>query len=349
MKRLLGSTFLTLILLTGCKPDPRGPVEVIGKTYFNKMGTEFAFTDKENVKVTDIKSGKVSDLKYTLAGEDLTVNFDSTRSLKFRRSGNSYYDSGNRFEISEKTDADSALIAKLQEDGRKEQEQKKRMDPQGAPSAPASYISAESIGDENSDWATWIAMAWNADAQDADTLLGVLPKAWYSNQDSFERQAIKTKELARIEEKLEQVKKVEYLAITSRKKSPIDDFTVFLDSSAGYDFDKKSFKLVGAFCNSNMSYSVRSGATVSFANTNNSPFCYLPVPDQAIAKQLEVMRVNNQQPRFDVTVYSKIAGVDGSNRIMLVPIALDYTISKETYKPVRPEDLLLKTSHWPYK
>jgi len=348
MKKQVLALALSVVLLVGCSPEPRGPVEVLGKTFFSKRGSEFSFENKDTVKVINLTTGESTDLKYTLQGDKLTILADKY-TLNFQRSGQSYYDSANHFEIAELTDADKPLIAKFKVDGERQKEEKKRLSPDGAPSDSASYVADKTISDENNDWATWIAMAWNADVQDDETRLGVLSKAWYGTNDSFARQAVKEKELARIKDKLSQLRKIEYVAITRAPHPLTNSFLVSIDTNSGYDFAKKGFRLITNFCGSGITAQNRSGASVEFTSSDKGPFCYLPVSDENDARKIEALRVSGTLFKVGATVYAKIAEVDDQNRIKLVPIGIDYTISRETYQPKDPGETYLTVSHWPYK
>ena len=352
MKRFLFfSTVLVAIVMAGCSPEPRGPVEVLNKQYIDgQKPLEFAFTSKDGGKLSNHELNKDSAFKYTLVGDKLTVTVPAEKqgnkdfTLDLDRRGNDFVGSG--FVLSEKVKEDEARIQQSRENGKKLAAQAERNSPKGAPSDRSAYVSYLAIGDDNNDWATWLAMSWNAKEQNEETRLGVLSRAWYSTNDSFARNDMKPRELQRIQAKLDETRKAEYVALVNNEREKSADFAVFLND--GYDFDKKGFKLLGNLCGSNSSYGVKSGAGYEFSEKTHPGFCLLPVVDETLARTIEELR-NKQAIKIVATVYAKVAGVDSRNQITLVPIGVDYVVQKETYRPTKPEDVITTVSVWPYK
>ena len=352
MKRLLSlSTVLFAVLVAGCSPEPRGPVEVLNKQYIERdKGLELAFTSKDGGKVSNHVTEKSGAFTYTLVGDKLTVTVPADGpgtkdlTLNLNRDGNDFV--GRGFSLSVKVKEDDARIQGWREIGKKQAAEAQRSSPKGAPSDKSAYVSYLDIGDDNNDWATWLAVSWNAKGQSEDQLLGVLSRAWFSTSDSFSRNDMKAKELQRIQAKLDKTRKTDYVALVNNDDEKSAKFLVFLDG--GYDFDKKGFKLSSNLCASDALFGVRSGAAYQFRTDKDSPFCLLPVADETLARTIEELR-NKGGIKIVATVYAKVAGVNGNNRITLVPVGVDYVVQKETYRPSKPEDVITTISVWPYK
>lgn len=350
MKRVALIAML-VVSLAACSDKPRGAVEVLGKTYMlANTATQLEFTNKDTVKSTDLSTGKQQDWKYTLQGDEMTVTMPwgdgKPRTFDLHRSGNDF--TGN-LSITPKSSADDARIERFKQQAQEKKASEARSSPKGAPSEKSAYAAIKDIGDENNDWYVWTAMAWNAKDQNDETKLGILSRPWYSTNDSFARQAVKDKELARINKKLDDVKKIDYVAVSEGKAD--SDF-VQLDTvtnKAGYDFDKKGFRVIGSICAGNgTSLGGKSGVHYRFIG--DGPICFLPVADEDAAKKIEALRSTSQSGslRVATTVYSKIAGMRGAE-LQLVPVGADYAVYKRSYKPNTPDDLITTASYWPYK
>nr|WP_244109130.1 hypothetical protein [Burkholderia anthina] len=337
--------------LAACSDKPRGAVEVLGKTYMlADTATQLEFSDKDTVKVTDLSTGKQQDWKYTLQGDEMTVTMPwgdgKPRTFDLHRSGNDF--TGN-LSIAPKSAADDARIEKFKQLAQEKKASEERSNPKSAPSDKTAYTAIKDIGDDNNEWYVWTAMAWNAKDQDDETKLGILSRAWYGTNDSFARQSVKDKELARINQKLGDVRKIDYVAVSEGEKdSDLVQFDTITDK-AGYDFDKKGFRVTGSICPGNgMSLGGKSGVRYKFVG--DGPVCFLPVADEEAAKKIEALRSTSQSGslRIATTVYSKIAGMNGAE-LQLVPIGVDYAVYKRSYKPGTSDDLITTASYWPYK
>lgn len=333
--------------LVGCSEKPRGPVEVLGKTYMlDRSPTQVEFTSKDTATATDLSTGKHQEWKYTLQGDAMTITMPwgngQPRTFDLHRDGNNF---SGPISIAPKTPADDTRIERAKQEEQAHKAAEERASPKGAPSDKTAYTPSADISDENNVWYVWLTAAWSAQNQDDQTKLGVLSRAWYSTNDSFARQAVKDKELARINAKLIDLKKLNYVAIGEAKG---DTTLATLDTSTGYDFGKKGFQLTSWVCGSG-GLGGKSGVNYSFVESDrNGPFCFLPVTDEEAAKKIESLRSSNQSIRIATTVYAKVAGMDGG-RLQFVPVGADYAVYKQTYKPNTPDELITTVSYWPYK
>lgn len=337
-------------MLAGCGDKPRGPVEVLGKTYMLASApTQLAFSSKDTVDVTDLSTNKHYEWKYTLQGDEMTLTMPwsngRTRTFDLHRNGNDF--SGDDLSMAPKSPADDARIAESKKAEQAHEALEARMSPKGAPSDKSAYTPSQSLSDENNVWYVWLTMARTADKQDDQTKLGVLARAWYGTSDSFARQAVKDKELARINAKLDSLKKLDYVAVST---APQESDLVYINTMKGYDFDKKGFYVIGNLCTGGGAGG-KSGVNYSFTvSQNDGPFCFLPLADEEAAKKIEALRSTSQSGslRIAATVYAKVAGVNGAS-LELVPVGVDYTIYKRSYKPNTPDEQLAAVSYWPYK
>ncbi|EFP66195.1 MAG: hypothetical protein QM625_24090 [Ralstonia sp.] len=337
--------------LAGCSDKPRGPVEVLGKTYMvASTATQVEFTNKDTATATDLSTGKHQEWKYTLQGDVMTITMPwgngQPRTFDLHRNGNDF--SGD-LSIAPKSPADDARIEKIKQQEQEKKASEERSSPKGSPSDKSAYAAIKDIGDENNEWYVWTAMAWNAKDQNDESKLGILSRVWYSTNDSFARQAVKDKELVRINKKLDDVKKIDYVAVSESKGDP--DFVSFdtISDKAGYDFDKKGFRVIGSICAGNLT-SLGGKSGVRYRFIGDGPICFLPVADEEAAKKIEALRSTSQSGslRIATTVYSKIAGMNGAE-LQLVPVGADYAVYKRSYKPNTPDDLIATASYWPYK
>ena len=348
-------SILLLFFLAACSPKPRGPVEVLDKTYLDRdNGYEIQFSSKEQGKFKNYALDNSTTVRYTLEGDKLVITIPAEAAdkkdavLDLERSGDRFKGKayGKFFEFSLKTPDDEMRIEKFKKEGREQAELNKSLSPQGAPSDKSVYMPTSSIDDENNDWMTWIAVSRNAGAQSEENLLGMLSKAWYGTNDSFKKQEVKASEIQRIKDKLDELKSVEYIALkkTDRNSGP----TAMLDDK-GYSFEKKGFPIFGSLCQRDLNVSTRSGASYSISGENDGKFCLLPVADESLARQIEEQRTKNSIRVDPLVSYFKIAGVSGDNRISLVPIGADFSVTKETYRQPVAGDELASFSVWPYK
>lgn len=342
---------MLVVSLAACSDKPRGAVEVLGKTYMvANTATQLEFASKDTIKATDLSTGKQQDWKYMLEGDEMTVTMpwgDGTpRTFDLHRSGNDF--TGN-LSIAPKSAADDARIERFKQQAQEKKAADERSSPKGAPSDASAYSASKVIGDENNEWYVWTAMAWNAKDQNDETRLGILSRAWYGTNDSFARQAVKDSELARINKKLDDVRKIDYVAISEGKGDA--DFVQFdtVTDKAGYDFDKKGFRVIGNICAGNGTL-LGGKSGVHYRFIGDGPICFLPVADEEAAKKIEALRSTSQSGslRIATTVYAKIAGMNGTD-LQLVPIGADYAVYTRSYKPNTPDDLITKASYWPYK
>lgn len=339
-------------MLVGCGDKPRGPVEVLGKTYMvTSTATQLEFSTKDTAKATDLSTDKQQEWKYTLQGDELTLTVPwgngQPRIFDLHRSGNDF---AGQLSITPKSPADDARIAALKKQAQERKAAEERASPKGAPSDKSAYTASQGIGDENNEWYVWLTMARAADNQDDQTKLGVLSRAWYGTNDAFARQSVRDKELARLNAKLDSLKRLDYVAVSD---TPKGSDMVMINTMKGYDFDKKGFYLMGDVCSGQLhSAGGKSGVYYSFvsAKTDEGPFCFLPLADEETAKKIEALRASSQSGslRIATTVYAKVAGVNGS-RLQLVPVGADYSVYKRSYKPSTPDDLIAAVSYWPYK
>jgi hypothetical protein len=385
---LAAMVFGTLI---GCSEEPRGPVEVLGKTYVLNNDAPGAlimlleFTKKDIIKVTAPASpdGKSVEWKYTLQGDAMTITIPEGKGgketvvLDLHRNGNSFltadsYFTRDRFLISPKSPADDARIEaqkkavqeRLANEAKRNQAIKaaqERRNPKGSPSDKSAYVPGKDMGDENNEWYVWQVMARTAEAQNEETRLGVLSRAWYSTKDAFAHQEMKAKELARINAKLADIGKINYISINDADIYGYYDHKIpnsFIISSIGeYDFKRKGFKIVGSICQEgkfNIPFGGKSGTHYAFTRSDENiaehPFCFLPIADDDAARKMEAIRVAGDRTlRITTTVYAKIADV-GSATLALVPIGADYSVYEVSRnKPLDLNDPITTVSYWPYK
>lgn len=338
-------------VLAACSDKPRGAVEVLGKTYIvANTATQLEFTGKDSIKATDLSTGKQQDWKYTLQGDEMTVTMPwgdgKPRTFDLHRSGNDF---GGSLSITPKSPADDARIEKLKQQEHEKKASEERASPKGAPSDKSAYTPITDITDENNKWYVWLGMAWTSQSQDDQTKLGILSRAWYGTNDSFARQSVKDQEIARINQKLDSIKKTSYIAVSEEKG---DSDLVIFDSNTGYDFEKKGFRVIGDIASgSNTLLGGHSGVRYTFVTKPyEGPFTFLPVSDVDAAKKIEALRSTSRSGnlRIATTVYSKIAGMNGTN-LQLVPVGAEYSVYIRSYKPNTPDDLITTVSYWPYK
>lgn len=349
MKHHLIALAAASVLLAACSDKPRGPLEVQGKTFMDhEYPVQFAFSGRDKGRLWNISTDKSVDFQYTLEGEKLVIEYPKPDGKGVQKHtlelSNTRYRDGN-LAIAELQPEDQKRVDKIKEAARQQDERAAKLSPKGAPRDPQAYTSVETIGDENNDWGAWLAVSWNADKRSDDQLLQYFSRAWSNTQDSFARQEMRAPELARIKQRLGELRKIEYLHIPQAQRYQMTRMQVDkpYDGEA-YDFDKKSFHILSSACASNMSGQTPSGVTVSMAQ--NPAFCWLPVPDPDVARQVEAARTKGGV-KVEGDFYAKLAYIDASNKVTLVPIGAQLQVLKETYRPAKPEDRLADVNLWP--
>ena len=87
------------------------------------------------------------------------------------------------------------------------------------------------------------------------------------------------------------------------------------------------------------------------ANVNNTDL-YALKGKNALGTKFYVPFQNlrsNHRLRIDHEMYAKVAYIDKSNNMTLVPTGILFKPSKETYRTPKPEDVLTTVMVWPYK
>lgn len=337
------------VLLAACGDKPRGPLEVQGKTFMDReYPVQFVFSGRDKGRLWNISSDKSVDFQYTLEDKKLVIEYPKPDGKGMEKHTLELSDTryqGGDLEIAELQPEDQKRVDEIKEEVRQQIERAAKLSPKGAPKDPQAYTSIDSIGDENNDWGAWLTVAWNAEKRSDDDLLRYFSRAWTSTQDSFARQEMRGPELARIKQRLGELRKIEYLHIPKAQDYQMTRMQVDKPyNGEAYDFEQKSFHILSSACASRMSGETRSGVVVSMEHI--PAFCWLPVPDPNVARQVEAAR-NNGGVKLVGDFYAKLAYIDASNRVTLVPIGAQLQVLKETYRPVQPEDLLTDVHIWP--
>ena len=332
------------VLLAACGDKPRGPLEVQGKTFMDReFPVQFEFSSRDKGRLWNISTDRSLDFQYTLEDKKLVIEYTQPNSKEVTKEvlelGDSRY-SGGVLDLAELKPEDQKRVEKIKEETRQAKEREAKLSPKGAPSDTKAYTSIDTIGDESNDWGGWLAAAWNAEKTSDDTLLQYFSRKWSSTEDSFARQEMRASELARIKQRLAEVRKIEYLHLPHAQKFVPTRLQV--DKQA-YDFDKKSFHILGSACGLGLAEQTRSGVTVSM--TKNPDFCWLPVPDPEVARKVEAARIAGGVV-IDGDFYAKLVYIDASNDMTLVPVGAQLQVLKQTYSPAKPEDLLAEVSLW---
>lgn len=337
-------------LLAACSDKPRGPLEVQGQVFMDrKLPVQFEFLGREKGRVTNFDMDVRTDFSYTLEGEKLVLRIPGRDGkpeevVTLALDGKRY--SGGPLNLYTKDAGDEERIKQIQENTRARAEIAKKLSPKGAPSDRAAYRLNTELGDENNDWGAWVAAAWGKPMDD-DELLRMFSKKWRSTEDSFDRKGMRAAELERIKQRLEQVRKVEFIAVPT-EPSGVASILVLLNQPYGqeaYDFGKKSFHANSAACDGS-NFVTRSNS--SFRPNADKTFCWLPVADEAVARRIETSRASSKGVVVRNTAYAKVVGVQ-SNYVQLVTVGMDYRVYEQTYQEPKPEDLLAEVAHWPYQ
>ena len=336
-------------LLAACGDKPRGPLEVQGKTFMDReFPVQFEFSSRDKGRLWNISTDRSLDFQYTLEDKKLVIEYTQPNSKEVTKEvlelGDSRY-SGGVLDLAELKPEDQKRVEEIKEETRQEKERQAKLSPKAAPTDTKAYTSIETIGDESNDWGAWLAVAWNTDKRSDDDLLKYFSRKWSSTEDSFARQEMRASELARIKQRLAEVRKIEYLHLPNAQKFVPTRLQVNKPSNAeAYDFDKKSFHILGSACGLGLSEQTRSGVSVSM--TKNPDFCWLPVPDPEVARQVEAARIAGGVV-IDGDFYVKLAYINASNDMTLVPVGAQLRVLKQTYMPAKPEDLLAEVNLWP--
>ncbi len=372
MKHHLIAMSLAAALLAACGDDPRGPLEVQGKTMLmeqrggwgSNVPVKLEFSGREKGQIINMVTAEKVDFTYSLEGEDLVVNIqtpggDNIESLEFELDGSRY--KGSNFVLAEMKAEDVARLAaqmeelkqkaakeqaRKAEEERKAKEREAKLSPKGAPKDTSSYISITNIGDDSNDWGAWVYMAHQKpEERSDDELLRLFSNRWNSTKDSFERQAMRAEELSRIKQRLDEVRKINYVHFPWSNNTSA--FQLKISQSSGgdaYDFEKKSFHLSGSLC-SNQNYE-RTRSNVSYAVMHNPAFCWLPVPDEALARQIEAARTSRNGVHLRPEAYAKIIHLEDEGFVM-VPVGLVLPVYTGNIYQRKPGEQLTQISLWP--
>ena len=350
MKKLITALSLSFIL-AACSDPPRGPFEVQGKVFMDReLPVQLNFNGRDSGLILDLSTGEEGKFSYTLENEKLIIRLPNLQGgqdkvMETQLHPESYQ--GDGVDIAVLSPKDDARIAKIAQEVTERKEREKRMSPKGSPSTAEAYTDVATIGDESNDWAAWMALSWKQDQLDDNEKLRMLSRKWNSTNDTFERQGMKAAELSRINQRLQEVRKIEYIKFTNLGNSSAisNPFINTKIDQGSYDFDKKHFFLLGSACSgSNMS----SRSNVRDQLVKDQAFCTLPVADETMAREIENLR-SNHRLRIDHEVYAKVAYIDKSNNMTLVTTGILFKPSKETYRGPKPEDVLTTVMVWPYK
>ena len=335
------------VLLTACSDKPRGPLEVHGQVFMDrKMPLQLEFLGRDKGRLTNFDMEVQTDFSYTLEGSKLVVHIPGQdgrpeQVVELALDGKRY--SGGPLNLYAKDAGDEERIKQIQENKRVRAEIAKNLSPKGAPSDRAAYRLTTELGDENNDWGAWVAAAWDKPMED-DELLRMFSRKWRSTEDSFERQGMRAAELERIKQRLTQLRKVEFIAIPWDPRGSMQVSVHQPYGEEGYDFEKKSFHVLGEQCNG-MNFVTPSNS--SFKPNEDKAFCLLPVADEAVARRIEATRTG-KGVLLRNTAYTKIAGMEGRH-VRLAIVGVDYAVYEQNYREPKPEELLAEVAHWPYK
>lgn len=353
MKHHVIALAASAMLLAGCSDEPRGPLEVQGKTFHltsnDGASNKLNFSGREKGRSTNLHTGKSVDFQYTLVGDKLTVQDEGgSESFEFKRRGKRF--GGDGFVLEEMTQEDEKRLTEAAEQ-RKQQEKAlaQRLTPQGAPADASAYTLLDELADESNHSHTWVVVAWQLEPIEDEELLRLFSLRWVNTKDSFERQAMRTSELERIKKRLAEVRKITYVRIPWDRE--LTQFEMNLQQSSSddaYDFEKKSFRLKSYMCTGEMTGLTHTSTNALYSVKHDPAFCWLPVPEEDVARRIESARTSSKGVHIRSTVFAKIAGLDG-NQIVLVPVALELPIYNGNHWQREVGEPLAEFSLWPYK
>lgn len=208
-------------------------------------------------------------------------------------------------------------------------EQAKKVSIEDAPREASGYVDVARRFGPN--WATYYVLSQEAKPVSEEDKLGMLSRRWNSTSDSFEREGMKAAELAKIDADIAAMGKTSYIAL------PVDIGAGFaspwlgLDASEGYDFERKGFPLTGSLCSDSMAYSNENDVTFSVSDERGADVCFLPVPDPAIAKQLERLRIDAPTGSTRGSAFYKIGPTRG-NRVTLLAVGTQLEVGDFDYE-----------------
>lgn len=364
---------LAAALLTACGDKPRGPLEVQGKTMlmeprmgFSPVPVTVEFQNREKGQIVNNKTGETQAFTYTLEGTELVLHTihksgKPENPTNFSLDGQRY--AGDDVILKEMSEKDVQDIAQkvqqlkeqeAQEQARQAQEQQKaqelaaKLSPQGAPKDPATYTNVSTIEDTAHNWATWLYIAHkhHDTPREEEELLRLFSAPWNTTKDSFERQAMRAAELERIAQRLGEVRAMEYIQIPWQEARNTLGLEIRASTDGStYDFENKSFRLSGTLCDYESTLHTDSGAR--FTVSQDKAFCALPVPDEAMARQIETARTSRAGVHLRPHGYFKVVGMSEGN-ITLVPVGLDIALHEGNKYQQRAGELVTQISHWPH-
>jgi len=194
-------------------------------------------------------------------------------------------------------------------------EQAKKVSIEDAPREASGYVDV--VKEFGPNWATYYVLSQEGSPVSDEDKLGMLSRKWNSTSDSFEREAMKGAELGKINAAISAMGKTSYIAL------PVSIATnnpwLGLDRSEGYDFERKGFPLTGALCSDNMAFSNENDVRYSVSDEHGADVCFVQVPDPAIAKQVERLRIDDATGSTRGTAFYKIGPTRG-NRVTLLAV-----------------------------
>ena len=101
-------------------------------------------------------------------------------------------------------------------------------------------------------------------------------------------------------------------------------------------------------CTGDMTGLIHTSTNARYSVKHDPAFCWLPVPEEDVARHIESARTSSKGVHMRSTVFAKIAGLDG-NRIVLVPVALELPVYSGNHWQSEPGEPLAEFSLWPYK
>ncbi|MBT9159621.1 MAG: hypothetical protein DDT26_00881 [Dehalococcoidia bacterium] len=203
-------------------------------------------------------------------------------------------------------------------------EQAKKFSIAEAPHETSRYVD---VGQKyGANWATYYVLSQSSKETTDEEKLEMLSSKWNSTQNSFERQAMREGELARINAAIAEIGAQEYIALplSIGQGNP----WAGLDGSSGYDFERKGFPLSGSLCGSSTTHYVNENdVSHVVSHKHGADICFLPVDDQIVAQQIEQVRTASGR-RINAMrgmAFYKLGPVKG-NTVTLLTVGAEFVV-----------------------
>ncbi|SNT30468.1 hypothetical protein SAMN06265795_12347 [Noviherbaspirillum humi] len=174
--------------------------------------------------------------------------------------------------------------------------------------------------DQNDTWLTYLAVAYSDQKSDDKELLNLFSGKYYNEQDAFKKQELIPTELPPIKTTVEGYSKQRYYSMEFGKTNIAVNASPQIYN--GYDFDSKSFRIIGAF-DTNSTYANRQNVLLNFPQA--PALAKLKVEEIEMAKRIEQLRASNSV-HLRGKVYFFVTEVVQGNRVQAIPTYVQYDV-----------------------